>query len=451
MRDLLFAAALGLAVCPATAQQPAAPRTVPEVTEYRATSMHHDLLVFFRDLGELSHGSRLAYTSLAETREGRELPLVLAADPPCATPEDVLASGKLRVLVVANIHAGEVEGKEAVQELLREIALGEHGGLLEHAVLFFVPNFNPDGNDRIDAGNRRSQNGPVDGVGERANAAGLDLNRDFVKAESEEVRGLLAAFNRYDPHLFMDLHTTNGSHHGYHLTYAPSLSTNLDPEIDRFGRELLVEVRGAMAERHDFRVFDYGNFPRSGSRSWSTYDHRPRFGTNYYGLRNRIAVLSEAYSYLDFERRIAVTKAFVLEVARAAVRNRDELLGVCARADARVQSGDPIAFGWDTELAEPVDEEVLVGSVRRDGARVIAEEAFEAETMPVRRAFHSKRTEELPAGWALVGAPDEAIATLQRHGLALQRTTRRGRLPDRGVRAECAEVGGAAVPRVISC
>ena len=51
-------------------------------------------------------------------------------------------------------------------------------------------------------------------------------NRDFVKAESPECRALLGLFRRLDPYVFMDLHTTNGSNHGYHLTYAPSLSTS---------------------------------------------------------------------------------------------------------------------------------------------------------------------------------------------------------------------------------
>ena len=131
----------------------------------------------------------------------------------------------MRILVNANIHAGEVEGKEATQMILREIAFGEHEELLRGADLMFVPVYNPDGNDRIDKKNRASQNGPDGGVGERANAQGLDLNRDFLKAESPECRALLRLFRMHDPHLFMDLHTTNGSHHGYQLTYSPSLST----------------------------------------------------------------------------------------------------------------------------------------------------------------------------------------------------------------------------------
>ena len=150
------------------------------------------------------------------------------------TPAEIRTGSRLRALILANIHGGEVEGKEAVQMLLREIAIGEHEDILEHFDIVFVPVFNADGNDEISARNRVSQNGPDRGVGQRHNAQDLDLNRDYVKAETPEVRAQLGLFRAFDPDLYMDLHTTNGSDHGYQLTYAPSLSTNLDPELDAF-------------------------------------------------------------------------------------------------------------------------------------------------------------------------------------------------------------------------
>lgn len=397
------------------------PRTTAESSMHTATSTHGDVLAFVSALPTLPYGDRIRSVPLAVSGEGRELPLVIAADPACSSPETVHASGKLRVLVNANIHGGEVEGKEAALALLREIALGDHDDVLEGAVLLFVPDFNPDGNDRIDAGNRQSQNGP-DAVGERANAGGLDLNRDFLKAESPEVRGLLRAFADYDPHVLLDLHTTNGSAHGYHLTYAPSLSANVDPDLDRFGRHLLREVRGQVAARHGVRVFDYGNFSRGGARTWSTYDHRPRFGTNYYGLRNRLAFLSEAYSYLDFATRIAATRAFVLEVLRASVEQAATIHALCAAADARVVAGETRGFGWDTELAPGTVENVLVGQVRREGARRIAEPEYESESMPVRRAFAAGERTPLPGAWAVLRPSDEVLDNLALHGVAVERT-----------------------------
>ncbi len=227
---------------------------------------------------------------------------------------------------MANIHAGEVEGKEATQQLMRDVVKGPLGSLLNRVIILVAPIYNADGNEKIAITNRTAQNGPAGGVGVRENAQGLDLNRDFMKMESPEARGLIEnVFNRWDPHVVLDLHTTNGSYHGYALTYSPPLNPNTDQRIVSFVRDrLLPDVTKTLKERHRYRTYYYGNFvddqnpqrelmpDRSPTpKAWATFDHRPRFGTNYVGLRNRIAVLSEAYSYLDFKSRVDVTDKFV--------------------------------------------------------------------------------------------------------------------------------------------
>src|SRR5690606_9355375 len=95
----------------------------------------------------------------------------------------------------------------------------EESPLLKDLVLAFVPNFNPDGNDRMGKGTRPGQKGPEEGQGVRENAQGLDLNRDYVKLESPEVRALVRFMNEWDPAVVLDAHTTNGSFHRYTLTY----------------------------------------------------------------------------------------------------------------------------------------------------------------------------------------------------------------------------------------
>lgn len=407
-------------------QGPTVPLTRAEATQWAETSRHADVMAFVGALEKLPYGARLQVRSFGRSGEERELPLVLVGNPPIADAAALRASKKLRLLVIGNIHAGEVEGKEALQMLLRELALGGYDDVLQKANLLIAPIYNADGNDRIDRRNRVSQNGPDGGVGQRPNAAGLDLNRDFVKAESPECRGLLQVFREYDPHLFMDLHTTNGSSHGYHLTYAPSLSPNVDPAIDHFARKtLLTEVRRKMADR-GFQVFDYGNFPRRRGRSrrWVTYDHRPRFGTNYYGLRNRLSVLSEAFSYVSFADRIRVTRGFVIETLRTAVRHADTIRSLCRDADERASKGG--SFGYGTSLAAPTEGEVLVGKLETRkipgiGTRRIALDHRVPERMPVQVAFAAKESLAHPAAWAVLSPTKEVTRTLLRHGVRVER------------------------------
>ncbi|MDO8665557.1 MAG: M14 family zinc carboxypeptidase, partial [Gemmatimonadales bacterium] len=157
---------------------PPAPRTRPELSGYRETSRYDDVIAF---IGSVSHGRRsLHVTQLGYSFEGRALPLVVVGNVGDASPETVRRSGKLRVYIQANIHAGEVEGKEAVLMLLRDLAAGRHARWLDSVVLLIAPIYNADGNERVSLTNRPLQNGPVGGMGQRPNAQGLDLNRDHI-------------------------------------------------------------------------------------------------------------------------------------------------------------------------------------------------------------------------------------------------------------------------------
>jgi len=239
--------------------------------------------------------------------------------------------------------------------------------------VLFAPIYNADGNDRLGPKNRPLQQGP-DTAGQRPNAAGLDLNRDALKLESTEARALARFFGAWDPQLFVDLHTTNGSAHGYALTYAPPLNPSVHPALlATLEDDWLPELRRRMRTRHDFEVFDYGNFMDEGEfkdevdsvSGWRTFDHRPRFGTNAYGLRNRLAILSEAYSYADFATRIAATRAFVIEILRLAAEHGEDVLELCRRADEEtvelVRHGELVQFTGAHLVSRGVQQLLLRG------------------------------------------------------------------------------------------
>jgi len=301
------------------------PLTRAERTNYLETSHYADVMAFLDSL----HGRpELVFGSIGKTYEGRDIPYVIASRPRVSTPQEARKLNRPIVYVQGNIHAGEVEGKEALLTILRDLTSSARPNVLDSIILIAVPDYNADGNERFASQevNRGEQNGP-ELVGQRANAQGLDLNRDYVKAEAPETRASLAMFNKWDPDIFVDLHTTDGSFHGYALTYAPPL--NLAAQMGFFARDSLMPVlRQRMQSRHGFATFDYGDFFSDDtlSRGWYTFDSRPRFGTNYYGLRGRIAILSEAFSHDPFERRIASTYAFVHEILSLASEKHTQLM-----------------------------------------------------------------------------------------------------------------------------
>jgi hypothetical protein len=177
--------------------------------------------------------------------------------------------------------------------------------------------------------------------------------------EAPETRGAARLIETWKPDLFIDLHTTNGSYHGYALTFAAGLNPNATPANDYARYRLLPLVRQRMRERHGRGTFWYGNFrnqePDSLAQGWETYDARPRFGTNWAGMRGHVAILSEAYSNDDFRTRVAVTHEFVREILSLAAQERAAIRS--AVAASRSSAGDSIAVR--SQLAAPVVQEVV--------------------------------------------------------------------------------------------
>lgn len=421
------------------------PATRAERTGYTETSHHADVIQFLDSLVLMR--APIVVTELGRSGEGRVLPLVIASRPTVRTPAEARALGRPIVYVQANIHAGEVEGKEAVQALLRDLSFAKGPTVLDSIVLLVVPIYNADGNERFgdEARMRGSQNGPAQ-VGQRPNAQNLDLNRDYIKAEAPETRATLAAFAAWEPDVFMDLHTTNGSYHGYHLTYSPSLQPAA-PLAPYVGDTMLVTIRERMQQRHNFRIFPYGNFTGESGRqslldtmktAWVTYEHKQRFGTNYSGLRGGISILSEAFSHDAFDIRVASTRAFVQEVLSYVAERRPEILarvaaGRAASTFSATGARPAVAVRsrfWSTPDTQAVLVEVLErltdSTARHEPGMPIGLKRsgrLASVRMPVVDRFESALDRTAPAGgWILMAsAADSALPRLRAHGITLER------------------------------
>jgi hypothetical protein len=402
--------------------------TRPERTGFRETSSYADVLTFLDSLQTVARDIRVG--TLGSSPEGRRIPYVVAARPLVRNPAEAHRTGKPLVYLQANIHAGEVEGKEAAQMLLRDLTAGRLRSVLDRIVLLVVPIYNTDGNERWASGeeNRPGQNGPAQ-VGHNSNGQGLNLNRDYIKLEAPETRGAVALLQSWDPDLFIDLHTTNGSYHGYALTYAPGLNPNSNAAVDFVRDRLLPLVRRRMEQRHQQRTFSYGNFrsqhPDSLVQGWETYDARPRFGTNWMGLRGRLSILSEGYSNADFRTRISATYNFVREVLALAGEQAPAIKQVARTADR--SRNDSVVIR--SRLGMPVFHEVVAEITRDAGdgtggfARRQRTGEYRAIRMPVYDRFTAARTELLPAAYLIPSRLKDVAGLLRRHGIAVDVST----------------------------
>jgi hypothetical protein len=327
------------------------PLTRAESSGYQKTSTHADVLAFIDALRPLG-GESLRLTDFGHTPEGRLLPLLILSNHRCFTPQEASAAGLPVVLVQCGIHAGEVEGKEAALMLVRDILQGRHGNLLDRITLLVAPLFNADGNDRIDTEHRKldvehfsGQIGPPGGVGTRENAAGVNLNRDYMRQEGPEMRLMQTRVcHPWNPHLVIDCHTTNGSIHRFAMTYdiPHTVDSGRREPIDYMRQHFLPAVRSAVKAEDGIDSHWYGNFLRDeggDGTGWITYPHHPRFGGNYRGLTNRLDLLLETYSYLTFAERVRTTYGFLrdsLEHMAAHGGRILELLDSCTQPPTHV-------------------------------------------------------------------------------------------------------------------
>jgi hypothetical protein len=436
----------------------AAPLTRAERTDYRETSRYDDVMALVREVVAASPRT-MHLTTFGYTFEGKPLPLVVVGNVAAATPEAVKQSGKTRIYLQGNIHAGEVEGKEALQMLLRELSRGEHAAWLQSSVLLIAPIYNADGNDHVKMSERNAQNGPIGGVGTRENGQGFDLNRDHMKLESPEARSFTWLFREYDPHVAVDLHTTNGTYHAYQLTYSPPLHPNTaSPIVDWLRKDWLPAITHAIKAKDGWDFYYYGNLeggerdPSRGShtgpgagggaaggaggagggqegggakeRGWYTFDHRPRFNNNYIGLRNRLAILSEAYSYLPFKDRVAVTRRFVIEILDYAHQHATEIRQRIAEVDKQSASlvGQTLALRAKIQRApEPVD--ILLGEVKHvhhpyTGATMLQRlDVRHVERLPEYGTFAPSESEKVPPAYLVPASLDRVVDLLEAHGI----------------------------------
>jgi len=406
--------------------------TVAEKSGFKSTSEHRDVLEFIKSLTKMSKNIRVE--NIGKTSEGRDIPLLVIGNPLPSSSESIKNDSRIVVYIQCNIHAGEVEGKEASLMFARDLLKSEDPEILKNAVILICPNFNPDGNDRISPGNRTNQKGPVNGVGVRHNGQYLDLNRDALKAESPEVRGLLMnVFNRWDPQVFMDCHTTNGSYHSEPVTFTWMVNPNGDKELISYMHDRMMPAMSQnLLKRYKVENCFYGEFfdMLNPLKGWVMEASEPRYMTNYYGIRNRLAILNENYVYADFKSRVWGCYYLIQSLCDYINDNKDDIRELISESDKKT-----ISRGNDAV----VDSFAIEYEVRPAG-REVTIQTYEAEmtgevngwksykntgrpktvTVPYYVDFVPVKSVALPSAYLLTVSDKEVLDLIINHGIKLE-------------------------------
>jgi hypothetical protein len=311
--------------------------TFYEKSNFRQTPRFAETHAYFQKLADYSPRARLEI--FGETPEGRALELLIISNEKHFKPGPAKTSGKPIVLIENCIHPGESEGKDASMLLARDLLVkNKYPEILDKLTLLIIPIINPDGHERFGAFNRINQNGP-DEMGWRVTATRLNLNRDFMKADAPEMCAWLKMFGQWDPHLFIDCHTSDGADFQYDILYYLDQHDEFGGAISRWARQEFlpnflprVEARGHILGQYCGLLDE--KRPEMGLRCgvWP-----PRLSNVYVTLRNRGGLLLETHSLKDYQTRVTATYDFLLSALQEIAQNPTRLIRAVAAEDARVE------------------------------------------------------------------------------------------------------------------
>lgn len=400
--------------------------TPAEISGLERTPRYEETIAWLRRLADAA--PEIDLISIGRSAEGRDIWMVVASTARERDPASLRTSGKPTVLAQAGIHAGEIDGKDAGLMLLRDMTVrGTRGVLLERTNFLFIPILSVDGHERFSAHNRINQRGPIE-MGWRTNARNLNLNRDYTKLETEEIRAVVATINAWQPDLYIDLHVTDGADYQYDITWgttpdfawSPAISRYLEGVVDpavQARLRAMDHVPGPLMWPVNDRDFADGNLSWTGT---------PRFSQIYGAVRHLPSILVENHSLKPYDQRVLGTYLFLESVLDVVGRNPDALREAMARdRSARAQR---VTLAWQRKdpptrkirtveaiRAERYDSPISGDTVVRwTGERLAAPMPFLLEDEPA-------VVVERPAAYYIPAAWSHVAEKLRLHGIAVER------------------------------
>lgn len=387
------------------------PRTAAELSGFQRTTNHQEMWEYLHALRAATTEMRL--TSYGKSWEGRELPLAVFSRPLVSEPWEAWALGRPIVLLAANVHGGERTFREGLLILMRDFATPgtAANALLDQVTVLVAPQLNPDGYEW------------AEGRGQRGNAWGIDLNRDYVKVEQPEIAAYVSnVLARWRPHMFVDSH--NGGSRPYNLCYQCPSHFDPNQELTRIcDREIFPAIDAKLATE-GFRSWYYSG---GDEEVWRVGGYQARIGRNYGGFINAVGILFEAPGQ-GLEEGARAGYLGNLAVVEFAARHAARLMKVVedARAETVALGAAPRGeIAVEMEYA-PEDDPVSYTLIRGGGPG--AQPGGRVDTIQVTGAKLLKKpvaTKTRPRPWAYV-LPRDAVAAvdmLRKHGITVERLT----------------------------
>jgi murein tripeptide amidase MpaA len=351
--------AAGLATSPAGAQARDALTTVAERSGFARTGRFDEVQRLCTAFAA-AWPKQVRCVEFGKTPEQRPLLALVVSGDGTLTAAAARAKARPVVLMQGGIHAGEIDGKDAGFQALREILQGTVlPGVLNRVTWVFVPVFNVDGHERVSRANRPNQTGPEE-VGWRVTSQNLNLNRDYVKAEAPEMQAMLRLLNEWDPILYADLHVTDGAQFEHDVSFNVTPTLAGDAGLRAAANGLLRTLLRTLTEQGSLPLDFYPSLNRTDdpASGFAVDVGLPRFSHEYWGGRRRIGVLVETHSWKPYPVRVRITRHSIIAMLDAAAASGASWREAATAADDRATraGGTPVVLAYQaTEHSRPVE------------------------------------------------------------------------------------------------
>ncbi|MFK7907733.1 MAG: M14 family metallopeptidase, partial [Chitinophagales bacterium] len=304
---------------------------------------------------QLANGSDVAtLLEYGTTDIGKPLHLLVISKDKDFLPASIRSKNKRIILVNNAIHPGEPCGVDASLQLASELLEGKDKKMdwLKNVVLCIIPMYNLGGVENRGCCSRANQNGPL-AHGFRGNARNLDLNRDFIKCDSHNARTFTEIFHAWQPDIFIDTHTTNGSDHQYVMTVIETERNKLQPVLaDFLHDEMSPHLTAAMNEagyKTGPYVYLTGQTPDEGIK---TFLETPRYSSGYTTLFNTLGFITEAHMLKPYKERVLSTYRFLVEALQYTHLHADKIGALRAEANKAVQTQKTFPLKWELDTSK---------------------------------------------------------------------------------------------------
>jgi len=308
------------------------------------TATYSEVIAYYKKLAATNPQMKLI--NYGTTDIGKPLTLVVLSRDKVFDPALIKKQNKRVLLINNGIHPGEPEGIDASMMFARDLL--KKNALPEKLVICMIALYNIDGS--MNRGwSRVSQNGPR-AYGFRGNYRNLDLNRDFIKADSRNALAFEQIVNTWNPEIFLDNHTSDGADYQYTMTLIETQKDKQNPILAKYTSETLTPELYKRMKKGGYEMIPYGagerGLPDSGIVSFL---ETPRFATGYTSQRNIISYITETHMLKPFDKRVYATYEFEKHLVDIYERDAKLVGELKHKADEQVAQQKAFAMDWDVD------------------------------------------------------------------------------------------------------